>query len=90
MASVYQVSVGPVVMGTGFGRTDSCSNPRNTLGRGMEPNHPELGLDSDVARRVNRVQTPKKNKKNMASVLSFLLANFSKLFKNLIMPLLYL
>ena len=49
-----------MVMGTGFGRTDSCSNPRNTLGRGMEPNHPELGLDPDVARRVNRVQTPKK------------------------------
>ena len=47
-------------MGTGFGRTDSCSNPRNTLGRGMEPNHPELGLDPNVARRVNRVQTPKK------------------------------
>ena len=47
--------------GTGFGRTDSCSNPRNILERGMEPNHPELGLDPDVARRVNRVQTPKKN-----------------------------
>ena len=57
-----QVSVGLVVMGTGFGRTDSCSNPRNTLGRGMAPNHPELGLDPDVTRRVNRVQTPKKKK----------------------------
>ena len=50
----------PVVMGTGFGRTDPCSNPRNTLGREMEPNHPEFGLDPDVARRVNRVQTHKK------------------------------
>ena len=60
MPFFYQVSVGPVVMGTGFGRTDPCLNPRNTLGRGMEPNHPELGLDPDVARRVNQVQTPKK------------------------------
>ena len=48
-------------MRTGFGRRDPCSNPRNTLGRGMEPNHLELGLDPDVPRRVNRVQTPKKN-----------------------------
>ena len=41
-------------------RTDPCSNPRNTNRRGMEPNHPELGLDPDVARMMNRVQTPKK------------------------------
>ena len=47
--------------GTGFGKTYPCSNPRNTLGGEMEPNHPELGLDPDVARRVNRVQTFKKN-----------------------------
>ena len=52
--------------GTGFRRTDPCSNPRNTPGRGMELNHPELRLDPDIARRVNQVQTPKK--KNVAYV----------------------
>ena len=57
---LYQVSVGPVVIRTGFGRTDPCSNLRNTLRRGMKPNHPKLGLDPDVARRVNRMQTQKK------------------------------
>lgn len=25
----------------------------------MKPNHPELGLDSDVAQRMNRVHIPK-------------------------------
>ena len=66
--SKYQVSVGPVVMEADFGRTDPCPNPRNTLGRGMEPNHPELGLDPDVSRRVNRMQTPKKQKQKNSNI----------------------
>lgn len=42
--------------GTDFGRMDPCSNPANTFGREMEPNHPELDFDLIV----NRVQRPKK------------------------------
>ena len=63
-----QVSVGPVVMGTGFGRTYSCSNPRNTLGRGMEPNHPELGLDSGCSPKGEPGANTKKKKKKTNAV----------------------